>query len=118
MAKAKRAASPAILAHLARLNADPEARARALAGIRAKYADKDWKARTAQAARIARADPTVHTLLCVKTGERRQGTRADFRRLFGWSVDLVHDIVGDKKTRKGWRLAPENPPPRARPFGW
>lgn len=112
---AKRPASAKMLAHLARLNADPEARARALVGIRAKHADKAWKARVAQATRIARSDPKVYTLVNVRTGERRQGTRADFRRWFGWTVDLVHDIVGEKTTRKGWRLAPLDAPKRSQP---
>lgn len=117
MAKSKRPASPAQLAHLARLNADPEARARALAGIRAKHADPQWKGRLAAAARVARSDPKVYTLVNINTGHRRQGTRADFRRWFGWSVDLTHDIVGEKETRKGWRLAPMDMPQRGRPRG-
>lgn len=119
MAKAKRPATPAQLAHLARLNADPEAKARALAGIRAKHANPAWKARVTAAVRVSKADPKVYTLENVKTGERRQGTRADFRRWYGIPLGSMQALIrGRSHTAMGWRLAPETPPPKSRPFGW
>lgn len=116
MAKAKRPASPAMLAHLARLNADPEAMARRDARVRALRADPAFSAKITAAVSRAKADPKLYTLQNVKTGERETGTRAHLLARLGvasWAITAM--LRRRAYSSRGWRLAPPEAPKPGRP---
>lgn len=129
MAKAKRPASPAMLAHLARLNADPVAKARREARLRALRADPVRRAKLARAVSLARADHTVYTLLHEASGRRASGTRKELCAMLAVSDGGLADVLNKKhRTVKGWRLtvlgeprqyrrqlAPFSPPATSKP---
>jgi group I intron endonuclease len=81
--------------------------ARTAEAIRRRTADPTWREKNAAAVR-RRADPNIHTIINVKTGERDTGTRLDFRERYGISSPHFRDLLtGSRQTTRGWRLSDE-----------
>lgn len=88
------------------VNFTPEVRAKLREAMHRLAADPEWRAK--QGARLSRAnaDPTIYTIINVKTGERDTGTRLDFRERYGMRREMLADLVnGKRKAHRGWKLA-------------
>lgn len=106
---ARRPASPAVLAHLARLNSDPEIASKREARLQSLRADPAFTSRRALAVSRARADRRVYHLVHGQTGQRASGTRAQLRAQFGISTAKITSLLaGRYKNSLGWRFAPKS----------
>lgn len=106
-------ASPRLLAHLARINADAGVRARRDESVRVRYADPLFRARMAATLRAALSDKRQYTLVNPKLGRRESGTRAELATRLGIkSVHLASLIRGRSASARGWKIARKLAPPR------